>query len=1688
MSWSELHATLAAEAFRVVLGLPGSGSMAFVRCLTPDVVDALVRDKSFAPEYWAVRRVSDVADPTTRTVTADQAVELRESKGKAVLLLVDVERAGAGMDGIYSAAQEVDEASLFEQALQLAVNEIARRHSPAIRQIARQAVKKARGFGHRYSVSPWAEFDFYVRIAAEQRNPGELLYLLGLWPIEAGTSSDLNNGLETSRLFVDRLLRSSLSGMTPTQRISSLRLLNPSDAQLADLEHFLWLAATKPILPALSELASMKHLWVNNLRLEGDADTIQQLALVPWRASTGRIAKWTGLIDGTDTNDPPVFVLSPDPDKAGEYTKLEIRWTARPDNLAKGVVDYRVAIVTDMDEELASRQISHSGKKEEKCRFTYDDFSMLNEDALIGAKVVVSVVGNQYVEPQESDEFIVRFGELPHHEAAGAGKKVRAFSEGLTELDSRESVTALVGASENLPVDSKGFVLLRAQQHRKSFRVFYPPLLRKIDRNWAEQSGTIGRWRVKVRVSGVPAADPEFIPFSFSDFAAGMLSQSAWTRAANVSRRLAERYVTASSVGQVYDERSKQYETAVKDYLLAWIPLLTDGSPTLALANTVEVQSLSGKTIGLIVLPSHPIRIAWHAAFDNLVLHAAYEQRAAPKSIREEFSVLDGAMFPAFLPGVGGGGPFVFADMLGFHAVGMVPSHDKEPKAAVAILARTLGENETADTAPTIGRQSAQVLGKEILKYIDCHDTSRILHIHSLRPGDGLTMARSLGQVQEKYRNAVPDEDLDDGEYKTGPAFVLELYPSLEQRGVAGRFIAEVREKRRSGAGVLSPEDRWMLESLSVAGGMNIPKLRWARKSELAPKTAAHIAVAFDTFESQVVPDQPAVRSKPLSAYGLLSFFERGYTSLPAPMWRSTVPSTGDGEKHPSDRAHTDRLVRLQQLIGQCVTRSIVPDSQLLPTLRTEISQEKALGLRELHRLCDWVITLDRNAGVEYFDSPRDNREIYDAYVIDCVPEREDLGCLQLITSTSNFEEVRNLLDEALDQMGLSRSRRNAEFLMGHLKALSGRLAIRLTGQKAPTSELIALALSQANCDQADEENQCWNSLNTGFLIPIDDILDIIPPLRTRQSDESEVAADLWEGRARPDLIYVSVVPRKGLTFQFVEVKYRRHLRATRTPEFLEGIRHQVQSLRKRWDEWYSNRDVFPSFRAVRRAKLARVLRFYADKARRHYLPNDRYEVIVAEIDRMIEKGGDYTFAVADKPDRGWVYCPEYAGTAPLDMAPGDWETRIFLFGPGLLPDSEHRRDTLPTPISTEKEGDEVKIDTIVVSEKSPTLWSIVDAPANSGGVEALADSLNSGGNQQSLEEHLQPTEPAICLGTDLMQRTEVSWPLTIKGNPHLLVAGLPGMGKTTCLLNICRQMLSLEVCPIIFSYHQDIDEKLAALESGVRFIDFNGLGFNPLQVIDRESRMAYLDVAGAMRDIFSAIYPELGDIQGERIRKAVKESFIEQGWDDPNANLQALQEPQFGRFLEILRSDPKPDKGLRTLLARLEELNDYGFFASAENEESLWESTLPIVIRIHSTQNDNLQKAFASLVFYGLYKDMFRRGLRERITHAVVFDEAHRAGRLQLIPTMAKECRKYGVSLVLASQEARDFHVSLFSAIANYLVLRLNETDAKALVRNVASSDQERVLVDKIKQMDRFKALYFSEGRKRPAAVALLV
>ena len=69
------------------------------------------------------------------------------------------------------------------------------------------------------------------------------------------------------------------------------------------------------------------------------------------------------------------------------------------------------------------------------------------------------------------------------------------------------------------------------------------------------------------------------------------------------------------------------------------------------------------------------------------------------------------------------------------------------------------------------------------------------------------------------------------------------------------------------------------------------------------------------------------------------------------------------------------------------------------------------------------------------------------------------------------------------------------------------------------------------------------------------------------------------------------------------------------------------------------------------------------------------------------------------------------------------------------------------------------------------------------------------------------PRRDRIVLGTDSFCDAAVEWQVTSRANPRRMVVGLPGMGKTEALLNICEQLVAQSITPIVFSYHPDIDE-----------------------------------------------------------------------------------------------------------------------------------------------------------------------------------------------------------------------------------------------------------------------------------------
>ena len=469
-----------------------------------------------------------------------------------------------------------------------------------------------------------------------------------------------------------------------------------------------------------------------------------------------------------------------------------------------------------------------------------------------------------------------------------------------------------------------------------------------------------------------------------------------------------------------------------------------------------------------------------------------------------------------------------------------------------------------------------------------------------------------------------------------------------------------------------------MTETAPRPGGVSLPRLRWARRPEpylddrasWSGVRAAHVGLIFDVFEArlEIRPLAELGEVRPLHAFGLAKTMERRVDLGETPTWTVFAPPQVAGESAPDSRAATDRLRRLDAAVARATARGLGGGPGDWPVLATRLPTEARARLDLLHQRSDWVVTIDRNAGLEYFDAPQRLPEVYDRFVIDAVPERADLGSLQLVTSTANLDAVRDLVDQALGDMGLSSSERNSRFLINQLKGLSGRLAIRLANAAGRTGELIALALVQAHCAQEGSADGPWLNLTQGFLVPIDEIIDSSPVSSGARRETSD-------GGRRADFIHVQTDPRRGpLEFRFVEVKHRLHLRTARQPELLASMLLQTAQLRRRWTDWYFGLEMKPAERALRRSQLVRVLHFYADRAARHRLePKAHVRLRAGNRPAYLEGGVSPRAARVPRTSATRLLRPEQRMPKPERLyAIGGDDALLWLFGPTAL--AEDRR------------------------------------------------------------------------------------------------------------------------------------------------------------------------------------------------------------------------------------------------------------------------------------------------------------------------------------------------------------------------------------------------------------------------------
>jgi len=1626
------------KAFEKVLGTPSDGAISYCRFLELPLIEAICSQDGPLIGEWAVYGVGPLGSSNPRLISADQAVEKREDKKEPTLLLVDTKTAGAGMDGIYSAGREIKETEFYSLA-----NELARKTlDHGTKTLAKKAVTKARKLITSKHISPLQIFDFFSK-CGEMKSVGGALGYIGLWPVKEYTKLE-EHELDKSSKMVEKLLLRTRGSSPTTTIIDELLLNDASHEQKTDLIDLIKAAASRPWKEAAMTVIEKEHLWLNNLN-PGifDLGNLKEIEIVPWRSKNDRPTPWSGLIQVKD-GELLELVIDKAASSKSKGSGLEIRWKTLPENLAKGACDYNVEIVSG-DEVLAEKRITHASKNPQRISFSAEDFEDIEEDAKFEAQARVTAIGDQDIGACTED-FILRFGPPDEKTRSSSANEQRSLIEAIIAIEDSHDFEKFVRDHENRDFysrDKKGYIIVRHKT--RSGKIFCPPLVPVIERDWAQRGGPVGRWKIKIRSDGERVGDPEFLDIVPD------CSDNPWTRLCDASAKVCRVMSSGCGMlGMVYS-----LDKGFDNYVNSWLDVLQNQeiSASLALAGTVEVQSLNDETVGLIVLPIHPVRMAWHQCYDMLLKYARYDLKLSPAKIREASKTIDGAHFPAFLPGFEQGRSFVFGDILNFYFVAMVKDEDPEPKANVALMARALSEGRQW-IARSVGQATAEALSKEVVRYARLHPKYDSFRIHALRPGDGATLGRALGKSLEALESAGTDEEELQMPQKYG--FVLDLFPSESTSSIVGSFFTSITEASRSGFGAPSREDRWMLDNRHSPGRIRRPKLMWAKRTGLVPSSTAHLAIAFDTFDSMVraYDRQEFPREEgPLEVFGLISARQRSFKFSPQPSWKTFIPQQLEGVKHPISRALTERLVKIHSSTLKLTSKNLSRSVDSWPALYSDISPEKEESLAVLHNLCDWVITVDRNAGIEYFDSPREKSSVYDAYIIECVPEREDLGFLQLVTSTSNFEEISGLLDEAISEMGVSSSPRNCTFLMNQLKSLSGRFAMRLAAGGNVAQEMVAIAYTNAMSLEPSADEQVWPSLRKGFYVPIDDV----PQILELHSDSID------RNGSRSDLLYATMGQKGGLQLFFIEIKYRRYLRTARSNEIMAEIRSQLRNSRKKWQELYGDQSS-PFIKAINRTKLARILSFYADKAIRHNLDQQAYDKLVKEIQRMIRDGEKYLLdkgQFEEHLDRGYIFCPEYLSRNPSNLSvPG--EEPIWLFGPNSVP-------AVP-PLVVDDSSDQHHVTT--KKEVSPTTRTDV---GESSEIESTSSETSKPRQTGRMSE--------VILGNLDSTNEAVSWNVDTKSNPHLMIVGLPGMGKTTCLISLCLQMIEAEISPIVFSYHEDFDGLLEKkLQGNLHFVDFDGLGFNPLEVVGDVAH-AYVDNVSMIRDIFKAIFPDLGDIQLGALRGALKTSYTDLGWGEFDGRSESPPLPEFQAFYDMLSQEEKRDSGLMT---RLSELDDYGFFRKTSGAKSLFDIPQASVIRVHQTQNETLQRAFSTFVLYNLYQRMFQRGPQSQITHAIIFDEAHRAAKLKLIPRMIKECRKFGISFVLASQEAKDFDQSVYSAVANYLVLRVSENDAKVMARVIAASDQVNIIKDMLKRMPKYKAVFMGEGVNRPVRTSL--
>lgn len=577
--------------------------------------------------------------------------------------------------------------------------------------------------------------------------------------------------------------------------------------------------------------------------------------------------------------------------------------------------------------------------------------------------------------------------------------------------------------------------------------------------------------------------------------------------------------------------------------------------------------------------PTHPLRALWQLGWARL---GAAWVRATDKGLEEHVTPareallrgISSANFPPMLP-ISDGRVFVAVDNLHPFWALYAPATEEDPRGLLGDVCAALGLPE-----PSIGGAiiTGDVLASRVERYLVQHPYVRTLIINAFNPGRAAVLADALTalQRQEAFRDLRYDVRL--------------FVPDPDAPGV-GEAITSLL----TGEGTLASE------AFSIPSGSHVfPKLtvavRATRDFRADPtRYRAHLSLLFEVFPpEEVAAGRPFRPERTVPLHGLVQDF--------AVRFRDDETGTGwerqprHGAPVPID-AHDDTcalLGTLPSLISAAtatVARS-TPDFASRPIIRLELDADERALISEIHDSSDWVFTVDRNMGIEFFD--HGGRRDRPDYLIDYTPATVPEHGHRLVISSRSLSELEAILRPVLKQYGLDAEGQHAMVILEQLRSLSGRLALKLVSSPTARAEPLGMALARLYLT-------FQGALRNQIVVPLDAHLELFHTVRKH----AEAIGDEVSLRRTDLALFDLDLAQSTITCNLVEVKcYAQNLGLGGYGQVKERVTEQLNQSERILQQHFDPHRAKPDRpdRLLKTREFATLLEFYLERSVRYGL------------------------------------------------------------------------------------------------------------------------------------------------------------------------------------------------------------------------------------------------------------------------------------------------------------------------------------------------------------------------------------------------------------------------------------------------------------------------------------------------------